>query len=91
MPTLGEFVEVNELGKCPLYEATRHLIEFVGEDAYGHWDGDALRIEVASFAPILPVETCARNERIRQPGDGDVVEDVVARKALRCSVKDTCN
>jgi hypothetical protein len=29
-----------------------------------------------------------RKRRVRQPGDRDVVEDVVARKALGLSVKD---
>src|SRR5215469_11739994 len=91
VPALGKLVEVNELGKGSLCEATRHRIEFVGEYGYRHWDGDALRIEVPAFAPILPIETCARNERVRQPGDGDVVENVVAREAFRCSVEDTRN
>ena len=78
MPAFGELVEVNELGKCLLCPATRHRVEFVGEDAYSHGDGDALRIEVPSFAPILPIETSARKRRVGQPGDRDVVEDVVA-------------
>ena len=62
-------------------------IEFVREDAHGNRDGDALGIEIP-FAPILPIETGARKCRVRQPGDRDVVEDVVAREALGLSGKD---
>src|ERR1700722_18786297 len=91
MPAFGELVEVNELGKCLLCPATRHRVEFVGEDAYSHGDGDALRIEVPSSAPILPIEPSARKGRVGQPGDRDVVEDVVAREALGFSLKNPCD
>src|SRR6202795_3474269 len=72
---------------CP---APRGWIEFVREDAYGHRDGDAFGIEVP-FAPILPIETSARKRRVRQPGDRDVVEDVVACEAFGFSRKDACD
>ena len=64
---------------CP---APRSWIEFVREDAHGNRDGDAFGIEKAEFAPILPIETGAGKRRVRQPGDRDVVEDVVAREAF---------
>ena len=46
----------------------------------------SLAVEIPEF--VLPIETGARKRRVRQPGDRDVVEDVVAREALRLSVKD---
>ena len=55
-------------------------IEFVREDAHGNRDGDALRIEVP-FPPVFPIEAGAGKCRVGQPGDRDVVEDVVAREA----------
>src|ERR1700722_2481672 len=82
MPTLGQFVVVNELGVRLLRPAPRSGIEFVGKDAYSHWDGDALHVEVPSFAPILPIETSAGKRRVRQPCDCDVVENVVAGEAF---------
>src|SRR5256714_3170007 len=69
---------------CP---TPRSWIELVRKDAHGNRDGDAFGIEIP-FAPILPIETGARKRRVRQPGDRDVVEDVVAREALRLSAKD---
>jgi hypothetical protein len=62
-------------------------IEFVREDAHGDRDGDAFGVEIA-FPPILPVETGTRKRRVRQPGDRDVVEDVITREALGLSLKD---
>ena len=40
---------------------------------------------------MLPIETRTRKGRVRQPGDRDVVEDVVAREALGLSLKDSCD
>ena len=87
MSALGNFVEVDELGIRLLRPAPRGWIEFVREHAHGNRDGDAFDVEIP-FAPILPVETGARKRRVRQPGVRDVVEDVIARKALGLSVKD---
>jgi hypothetical protein len=69
----------------------RGRIEFVGEDAHGNRDGDAFGIEIPELAPILPVETGAGKRRVRQPGDRDVVEDVVARRAFGFSLKSACD
>ena len=89
VPALVELVVMDEFGIRPLRPAPRGWIEFVREDAHGHRDGDAFDIEIPEFAPILPVETSARKCRVRQSGNGDVVEDVVAREALGLSLKDT--
>ena len=86
--TLVELVVMDQFGIRPLCPAPRGWIEFVREDADGNRDGDAFGIEKPEFAPILPIETGARKRRVRQPGDRDVVEDVVACEAFRLSVKD---
>ena len=78
---LGELIEVNQFRIRPLCPAPRRRIEFVREDAHGYGDGDAFGVEIP-FAEIFPVKTGARKRRVRQPGDCDVVEDVVAREAL---------
>src|SRR5712675_203013 len=77
---------MNEFWIRPLCPTPRGWIEFVRKDAHGNRDGDAFGVEIP-FAPILPIETGARKRRVRQPGERDVVEDVVAREALGLSVK----
>ena len=79
---------MDQFGIRPLRPAPRGWIDFVREDAHGNRDGDALGIEKPEFALILPIETGARKRRVRQPGDRDVVEDVVAREAFGFSPKD---
>ena len=86
--TFVELVVVDKFGIRPLCPAPRGWIEFVREDAHSNRDGDAFGIEKPEFAPILPLESGARKRRVRQPGERDVVEDIVAREALRLSVKD---
>src|SRR5262245_20185521 len=88
VPALREAVVVDQLRIRTFGPAPRSLIELVGEDAHGRRDGDALGGEIAALAPEFPVETGAGNRRVREPGDRDVVENVVARKALRLSVED---
>jgi hypothetical protein len=88
--TFFHLVVMDEFGKRALCPAPRGRIEFVREDTHGNRDGDAFGIEIP-FAPILPIETGARKRRVRQPGDRDVVEDVVAREALGLSLKDAWN
>jgi hypothetical protein len=87
MTALGYYVEVDELGIRLLRPAPRRWIEFVREDTHRSRDRNAFDIEI-SLSPILPIETGPRKRRVRQPGDRDVVEDVVARKALGLSVED---
>src|SRR5580704_17862515 len=79
---------MDQFGKGLLGPAARCWIEFVGEDAHSNGDRDALGIEIPEFAPVLPIETRAGKSRVSQPGDLDVVENVVARKAFGFSLKD---
>src|SRR5260370_30311070 len=80
---------MDQLGIRPLCPAPRGWIELVRKDAHGNRDGDAdARDSEERRQLVLPIETGARKRRVRKPGDRDVVEDVVAREALRLSVKD---
>src|SRR4029077_12861196 len=78
---------MDELGKGLLGPTAWGWIEFVREDTHGNRDGDAFGIEI-SLAPVFPIETGARNPSVRQPGNRDVVENVVAREALRLPIED---
>src|ERR1700722_1538019 len=84
---LGELIIVNQFRIRPLCPAPRGWIKFVREDTHGNWDGDALGVEIP-LAKIFPVKAGAGKRRVRQPGDRNVVEDVVARKALGLALKD---
>jgi len=53
-------------------------IEFVREDAHGNRDGDAFDAE--ERRELFSSRDGPRKRRVRQPGDRDVVEDVVARE-----------
>src|ERR1700693_6653213 len=88
MTALFHLVVVDESGIGPLCPTPRSWIQLVGKHADGYRDGDAFGIEIPEFAPILPIETGTGKRRIRQPGDRDVVEDVVAREAFGSSLKD---
>src|SRR2546430_1852190 len=81
---------MNELGIGFFRPTPRSWIELVRTAAHSNRVGDAFGIEI-SFAPILAIETGDRKRRVRQPGDRDVVEDVVARKAFWFAVKNACN
>ena len=87
MSSLWQPVVMDHFGIRLLCPAPRGWIEFVREDAYGNRDGNAFGIEIP-FAPILPIETGARKRCVRQLGDRDVVENVIAREALGFSLKD---
>src|ERR1700722_1728152 len=84
---LGELIVVNQFRIRPRCPAPRGWIKFVRKDAHSDRNGDALGVEIP-FAKIFPVKTGARKSRVRQPGDRDVVEDVVAREAFGLAVKD---
>src|SRR5689334_3238898 len=75
---LREPVVMDQFGICALRPAPRRGIEFVREDAHRHRDRDALDVE-KTVSPKLPIETTARDRRVRQPGDRDVVEDIISR------------
>src|SRR5215510_8341482 len=85
---------MDELGIGPLRPTARNGIDLVRKDAHGYRDGHALDVEKAELVCSgndLPIETSRRNPRVRQPVVGDVVEDVVACKALGVTVEDTCD
>src|SRR5262249_16838575 len=86
VPALGKPVVVHQLWIGLFGPTPRSRIEFVRKDTHGSRDGDAFDVEVP-LPPIFPVEPRARNRRVRQPGDRDVVENVVAREALRLPVE----
>ena len=88
MSALLDLVVMDEFGKSALCPTPRGWIELIRKDAHGNRDGDAFGIEIPEFAPNLPIEPGARKRRVRQPGDRNVVENVVASEALRLSVKD---
>src|SRR5215203_1583490 len=87
VPALRKPAVMQQFGVGTFGPAPRGWIQLVGEDAHRGRDGDPFDIEVP-FAEILPIETGAGDSRVRQPGDGDVVEDVVPREALGLSVED---
>src|SRR5687767_13408555 len=75
---LVDFVEVDEVGVGLLGPAPRRLIELSRKDADGSRNCDALDVEEAKV--VLPVETTRGNPGVRQPGERDVVEDLVSRE-----------
>src|ERR1700686_1678910 len=79
---------MDEFGKGLLGPASWSRIEFVGENAHGGRDNDASDAE-ERITLVFPIETSPRERRIRQPGERDVVEDVVSCEAFVFSGKDT--
>jgi hypothetical protein len=90
VPALGELVVVDEFGKGLLRPASRGGIEFVWKDAHGGRDNHASDAE-ERITLVLPIETSPRERRIRQPGERDVVEDVVPGEAFAASGEDPCD
>ena len=88
MPASIELVVVDEFRIRLLRPAPRGWIQFVRKDADGNRNGDAFDVEIPEFSSILPIQTGARKRRVCQPGDRDVVEDVIAREAGGFSLKD---
>src|SRR5262245_65302129 len=86
-----ELVVMDQLGIRLFRPTPRCWIELVREDTHGYRDGDAFGIEIPELAPILPIEPGTRERRVRQPGDCDVVKDVVACQAFGCSRKNVCD
>src|SRR5580692_6600299 len=88
MAAFGELVVMDQFGIRPFRPASRGGIEFVWKDAHGGRDNDASDAE-ERITLVLPIEPSARERRIRQPGERDVVEDVVSCEAFAASGKDT--
>ena len=78
---------MDQFGIRPFRPTARAQIDLVREGAYGNRDGNAFDTEVPEF--VFPVEAGSGNRRVRQPGDRDVIENVVTREALGFSLKDT--
>src|ERR1700730_17424694 len=79
---------MDQLGKRPFRPASWSRIEFVWKDAHGGRDNDASDAE-ERITLVFPIETSPRERRIRQPGERDVVEDVVSCEAFAASGKVT--
>src|SRR5437660_750064 len=80
---------MDEFGIRFLYPAPRGGVNFIGKNAHGNRDGDVLGGEKGKL--VFPIQTSRRDPRVRQPVEGDVVEDVVPRKALGLTGKDACH
>src|ERR1700704_4577582 len=78
---------MDEFGIRFLYPAPRSGIDLIGINADGNGDGDVLRGEKGKL--VFPIQTSRRDRRVRQPVEGDVVENVISRKALGLAGKDT--
>src|SRR6202007_2911338 len=78
---------MDQFGICPLRPASRSRKEFVWKDAHGGRDDDASHAE-ERITLVFPIETSPRERRIRQPGQRDVVQNVVSSKAFAASGKD---
>src|SRR5579862_8291217 len=84
---LGQLVVMDQFGIRPLRPTARAQIDLVRKGAYGNRDRNAFNTEVPEF--VFPVEAGSGDPRVRQPGDRDVIENVVTREAFRFSLKDT--
>ena len=72
---------MDEFGIRPLCPTPRGGVDLIWKDADGNRDGDVLRGEKGKL--VFPIQTSRRDRRVRQPVEGDVVENVISRKALR--------
>src|SRR6202035_413732 len=79
---------MDQFGKRSFRPASWSRIEFVGKNAHGGRHNDASDAE-ERITLVFPIETSPRERRIRQPGERDVVEDVVSCEAFAASGKDT--
>src|SRR5882672_11297805 len=77
---------MDEFGVRPLYPTPRGGVDLIWKDADGNRDGDVLRGEKGKL--VFPIQTSRRDRRVRQPVEGDVVENVISRKALGLAGKD---
>src|ERR1700732_4566814 len=77
---------MDEFGVRPLCPTPRGDVDLIWKDADGNRDGDVLRGEKGKL--VFPIQTSRRDRRVRQPVEGDVVENVISRKALGLAGKD---
>src|SRR5256886_12585263 len=87
---LGKAGVPEQVGIRALGPTLRGLIDLVRICHDGYWKLNAPGVEEAALAPQLPcapIETRRGDRGVRQPVEGDVVEDVVARQALTAAIK----
>src|SRR5271156_1782329 len=72
-----------------LRPAPRRRVYLVRKRADANGNSHALDVKEAEL--ILPIEAARRNTRLRQPVKGDVIENVIARKAARVTEKGRCD
>src|ERR1700674_4244208 len=77
---------MDEFWVRPLCPTPRRGVDLIWKDADGNRDGDVLRREKGKL--VFPIQTSRRDRRVRQPVEGDVVENVISRKALGLAGKD---
>src|SRR6266436_8864241 len=77
---------MDEFGVRALYPAPRSGVDLIGINADGNRDSDVLGDEKGK--PVFPIQTSRRDRRVRQPVEGDVIENVISRKALGLAGKD---
>src|ERR1700675_876271 len=77
---------MDEFGICFLYPAPRSSVDLIGINADGNRNGDVLGGEKGKL--VSQIQTSRRDRRVRQPVEGDVVENVISRKALGLAGKD---
>src|SRR5689334_8212910 len=77
---------MNELGIRLFRPTPRGGIDLIRKDAHSNRNGDMFGVEEHQL--VFPIETSRRNSRACQPVERDVVEDVVACKALFLAVED---
>src|SRR4030095_3106413 len=83
VPAFIELVVVNQFGVRALCPTARAQIDLIRKGTHGNRDRNALDVEIPEF--VFPVETRSGNRRIRQPGQRNVVEDIVPAEAGRFS------
>ena len=80
---------MDQFGIGPLGPAPWRLVELIGKGAHGNRDFDALDAEEVEAPAIdpFPIETRGGNPRVRQPGQRDVIENIVSCEASGCPSK----
>src|SRR5258705_11831705 len=71
---------MDEFGVRPLCPTARGGVDLIWKDAHGNGDRDVLGGEKGKL--VFPIQTSRRDRRVGQPVEGDVVENVISRKAL---------
>src|SRR5689334_23930210 len=89
MTAFGMAPIVDQLGVGLFGPTPRGRTYIIREHAHDRGDGNTFWCKEGEL--VLPIETCRRNTRVRQPIECDVVENVVTRQALGLTVEDACD